>query len=327
MAKIYAGAVHSLWGYLDYMSKQLFIATAEGDNLDYRSAEYGISRDSGAYSIGEATTTGVNGTIIPVGTQWQSSLGWVYATTEEVTIALGTATMNLQATSKGTSGNESSGTILSIINPVANINTTATVGIDGLYNGTDEETDDTLRNRVLLKKRNAPHGGAQHDYINWMLEYSGVTRAWLFPLYMGAGTVGCAFVRDGDIAIIPNDIQQTEVKDYLIEHDDPVSGEKIGIPVTALPGLFMIDLFPITIDFTIRVYPNTPAVQNAIQNELEDLIVRDGGPGETLYRSRIVEAIGLASGEEYSELTSPITDTTASNAQIHVMGTITFANY
>jgi uncharacterized phage protein gp47/JayE len=327
LARVYAGAVHTLWGYLDYMSKQLFIATAEGDNLDYRAAEYGILRDSGDYSTGVISTTGINGTIIPVGTQWQNDLGWIYETLDEVTIAGGTASLNIQATVKGTDGNEIAGTILTIVSPIADIATTATVGPDGLQNGTDEETDDSLRNRVLIKKRNAPHGGAQHDYVNWMLEVSGVTRAWVFPLYMGAGTVGCTFVRDNDLNIIPDETQLQEVKDYLTEHTDPITGETIGIPVTALPGLFMLDLTPVTVNFTIKVYPNTTAVQNAIQGELEDLIKLDGGPGETLYRSRIIEAIGLAAGEEHSELVSPAVDITVSQSQIHVLGTITFTDY
>lgn len=327
IARVNAGAFHTLWGYLDYMSKQLFIATAEGDNLDYRTAEYGIARDSGDYAEGNATATGTTGTTIPAGTQYQSDIGWVYETQADVTLVGGTATISLKAIVKGTDGNETAGTTLTIVNPLEDIDTTATVGADGLIGGTDEETDDDLRERALLKKRNAPHGGAEHDYKNWMLEYSGVTRAWVFPLYMGLGTVGCAFVRDNDISIIPTETQQEEVKDYLEEHTDPITGETVGIPVTALPGLFMIDLTALTIDFTIKVYPNTSAVQTAIQSQLEDLILQDGGPGETIYRSRMVEAIGLAIGEEYSELVAPVIDMTASNAQIHRMGTITFSNY
>lgn len=327
MARVYAGAVHTLWGYLDYMSKQLFIATAEGDNLDYRAAEYGVARNSGDYAEGSITVTGTNGVVIPAGTQWQSDAGIVYASIEDSTIAAGTAIVNIKAVTKGNDGNEEAATILTIVASLENVSTSATVGADGLYGGSDEETDDELRNRTLIKKRNAPHGGAQHDYVNWMLEYSGVTRAWVFPLYMGAGTVGCAFVRDNDLTIIPNGDEINEVKDYLTSHTDPVTGETVGIPVTALPGLFMLDLTALSMDFIIKIYPNTSAVQSAIQGELEDLILRDGGPGETIYRSRIIEAIGLAVGEEYSELVSPIIDITASQTQIHTLGTITYADY
>ena len=60
---------------------------------------------------------------------------------------------------------------------------------------------------------------------------------------------------------------------------------------------------------------------------MEDLILRDGGPGETLYLSRIDEAISLATGEEKHRLDVPVADVTASTGQVHVLGTITFGDY
>ena len=327
MAKVYAGAVHTLWGYLEYMSKQLFASTAEGDYLDKIASEYSLSRTAGTYATGTATATGVNGTVIPAGTELQSDGNIIYEVDEDVTIAGGVGTLNLTAQEIGDEGNNTAGITLTFISPITDIDTTVTVGVDGLEGGADEEDDEGLRDRILLKKRNAPHGGAQHDLVNWCLEISGVTRAWAFPLYMGAGTVGVAFVRDNDASIIPSETLKNEVKDYLLEHDDPVTGETVGIPVTMEPGLFMLSLTARSVDFNISIYPNTTAVQTAIQNELEDLILRDGGPGETLYLSRIVEAIGLAAGEEYSRLNSPLADITCSNTQIHTLGTITFSNY
>jgi len=327
MAKVIAGAVHIMWGFLEYMAKQLFISTAEGDYLDKIAAEYGIARSAGDYAEGTVTATGTNGSVIPVGTELQSDSDVVYIVQDEATIAGGSASLNIKARDRGSDANELSGVTLTFVSPIVGVNTTATIGADGLVDGSDEETDDELRTRVLFKKRNAPHGGAEHDYIIWALEYPGVTRAWVFSLYNGAGTVGLAFVRDDDASIIPNETQRNEVKDYLYEHTDPVTGEIVGIPVTAYPGLIMIDLQPLTVNFSISIYPNTTAVQNAIQDELENLILNEGGPGETLYRSRITEAIGLAVGEEYHTLNSPLIDITASNTQLHVMGTITFADY
>ena len=327
LAKVFAGSVHILWGFLEYMAKQLFISTAEGDYLDKIAAEYGINRNAGDYAEGYATATGTNGTVIPIGSELQSSAGNVYVVQQDETIAMGSATLTLKAKYIGADYNESSGTVLSFTSPIAGVNTSATITGDGLENGTDEETDEELRSRVLFKKRNAPHGGAEHDYKNWVLEYSGVTRCWTFPLYMGAGTIGIAFVRDDDTSIIPNETQKNEVKDYLEEHTDPITGETVGIPITGLPGLFMLSLTELTMDFTIKIYPNTTAVQNAVRDELENLILNEGGPGETIYRSRITEAIGIAIGAEYSELISPIIDITASATQLHTLGTITFQDY
>ena len=113
------------------------------------------------------------------------------------------------------------------------------------------------------------------------MEVSGVTRAWSFPQYQGFGTIGVAFVRDNDDNIIPNDTQRTTVRAYIVEHIDPGTGLIIGCPVTAEPGLFIVELSLYAINFNINIYPNTSAIQTAIQESLIDLILREGGPGET----------------------------------------------
>jgi uncharacterized phage protein gp47/JayE len=48
-----------------------------------------------------------------------------------------------------------------------------------------------------------PQGGASADYLAWLLAQPGVTRAWVFSLNRGAGTVDDAFVMDGRANIIP----------------------------------------------------------------------------------------------------------------------------
>lgn len=327
MAKVYGGAIHILWGFLEYMSKQLFVSSAEDDYLDKIGAEYGLPRNAATKATGTATVTGTTGLTVEAGTELQSDADVVYVVDDDVTLVAGTGTIALTAKEAGADGNDDGGITIEFISPISGINTNATVGTDGFVDGTDEENDNDYRARILLKKRTAPHGGAEHDYKNWCFEVSGVTRVWTFPLYQGLGTIGIAFVRDDDTSIIPNQTQQDEVYDYLLEHEDPATGETVGIPVTATPGLFMLDITALSIDFNIKISPNTSAVQTAIQQELEDLIVRDGGPGETIYLSRISEAISLAVDEDHHELVSPAADVTASTLQIHQLGTITFSDY
>ena len=58
----------------------------------------------------------------------------------------------------------------------------------GIAGGADEQSDLLLLQRVLARLRQPPHGGADFDYIRWALEVPGVTRAWVYPLELGAGT-------------------------------------------------------------------------------------------------------------------------------------------
>lgn len=326
LARAYAGAVHLLYGNIEYNKDQLFTSTADADNLELQANELGISRTSATKATGSGVATGTDGTIIPIYSELQSSSGQVYLTNAAYTIA-GATTINFTAKVAGEDGNDDGGITLTFVSPIAGVNTSVTVASTGIDNGADEETDDDLRTRVLTRKRQPPHGGADFDYVAWMKECSGVTRAWVVKLYQGIGTIGCAFVRDNDSDIFPSDAEVLTVKNYIISHADPVTGKTVGIPATAEAGLYMIDLEPLTVNLSISIYPNTSEVQTAVEAKIEELIFEDGGSEQTLYLSKIRQAISAAAGESYHNLTYPLTDITATANQVHVLGTITWSTY
>jgi len=68
-------------------------------------------------------------------------------------------------------------------------------------------------------------------------------------------------------------------------------------------------------------------VRCAVEDNLADLVLREGGPGETIYLSEINEAVSNSSGEERHKLTSPVADQTAAVNQVHILGTVTFTDY
>lgn len=328
IARVIAGAIHLLYEYLDYQARQIFILTADEAGLEAISSEYGVSRTAATEAVGSGVTgTSTNGVIIPAGTELSSTDDQIYETDEDVTVAAGVATLAFTAQVAGADGNDDALIILSFVSPIAGVSTSVTVDADGITGGADIETDEDLRARLLARKRQPPHGGAEFDYVAWALEVSGITRAWSFPLYQGIGTIGVAFVRDDDAIVIPNSTQLAAVRAYIVEHEDPGTGITVGCPVTAEPGLFMIPLTPLSIDFTIALYPNTVAVQGLVEDAIADLILREGGPEETIYLSEISEAISLVSGEERHRITLPVADITATTSQLHVIGTVTFTAY
>ena len=185
------------------------------------------------------------------------------------------------------------------------------------------------RTKLLNRKRRPPHGGADFDYVTWMKEVSGVTRAWSIPLYQGVGTIGCAFVRDDDDDIIPSASEIAAVKAYIISHTDSLTGKIVGIPVTAEAGLYMITLTKLSMNITIEIYPNTSTIQSLVNSAIEQLIIEKGGPEQVIYKSQLNDVIASVSGEERHKVTlSNNSDyvTTSSN-QIHVLGTITYEDY
>jgi len=327
IARVNGGAFHLVYEYLDYMAKQIFISTADSAGLEAHSSEYGIPRKAAVVAEGSGEATGTNGITIPADTQLSSTDGNVYIVDTDATIATGTATLDFTATVAGTDSNDDAGITLTFVSPIAGVSTSITVDSDGIFNGTDEETDDALRARLLARKRQPPHGGASFDYIAWMLEISGNTRAWISEEYQGVGTIGLSFVRDDDTSIIPNSTQRAATKAYIIEHEDPITGEDVGAPVTATPGIFMIENTLQSIDFSINLYENTAAARSAVEDNISDLLLRDGGGGSTIYLSNVSEAISLATGESRHKLTSPAIDITSTISQVQVLGTITFSDY
>lgn len=324
--RVYAGAVHLLYGYLSFLKDQLFATSADIEFLETIGSEYGISRKSPTQATGEATATGTNGTTIPAGTELQTTDGEAYTVDTEASIASGTADLSLTAVVAGADGNADAATVLSFVSPIAGVDSTATVDSNALTGGLDEEDDDDLRDRILARKRQPPHGGADFDYETWALEVSGVTRAWAFSEYNGHGTVGLAFVRDNDTdTIIPNSEQRQDVHDYIETHTSPLTGTTVGMPVGA--HLHMIPLELYSLDFQIDITPNNTTIQASVESNLEDLILQEGGPGETISLPEITAAISRASGHINHRIDSPSADIAIPTNRVPVLGTVTFGDF
>lgn len=328
LARVYGGAVYLLYGYIDFLKDQLFALSADAEYLVDIGSEYGITPKAASKASGEVSVTGTNGSVIAALTELQSSDGEIYLVDEEATIAGGVATLSVTAQSGGVDGNQDAGTVLTFVSPITGVNTSATVDSNALSGGLDAENTEELRERVLSRKRQPPHGGADFDYESWALEVSGVTRAWSFPEHQGIGTVGLAFVRDNDEdTIIPSPDQMEEVRQYIIEHNNPVTGLLVGIPVTAEPGFFVIDLTLQTIDFDIDISPNNSTTRSNVTTQLGDLIIEKGGPGMILYESDIISYAKKAAGLVAIRVNTPSGDTGVSAHHIPVLGDITFGEY
>lgn len=313
LARVHAGAVHGLYGYLDFVARQLMIDTAEGAYLERYASIWGVPRLPAAFAAGNVTFTGTSGSVVPAGTELQRADGQVYATTADVTLASGTGTTAVQAAVAGAAGNADAGVSLSLTAPIAGVNTAATVAAGGLSQGADVEDDDGLRSRILRRIQEPPHGGNRADYISWALEVPGVTRAWCFPLELGPGTVTVRFVRDDDASPIPDAGEVAAVQAY-IEERRPVTAQVTVVAPIAVP-----------LDFDITLVPNTAATRAAVEAELADVLRREAEPGGTILISHLREAISVAAGETNHILNSPSADVTHTTGQIATLGAFTWS--
>jgi uncharacterized phage protein gp47/JayE len=313
LARMHAGAVHGIYGYLDWLAQQLMVDTAETVFLDRYAGIWGVLRVPAAFATGSVTVTGTSGVVVPAGVQLQRSDGVAYTTTADATVTGGTVDVPVAALVAGLVGNADAGTRMTFTAPVSGVNSGGVVASGGLTQGADRETDEALRGRVLDRIQQPPMGGARSDYEAWALQVAGVTRAWVYPLENGPGTVVVRFVRDNDTSLIPDSAEVAAVQAYI---DDlrPVTANVTVEAPTASP-----------LNMTIQLTPNTAAVRAAVTAELTDVLQREAAPGGTILLSHLREAISVAAGEVNNVLTTPTADVTHAAGEMPVLGTITWS--
>ena len=317
-AKVYArvmgGVAHGLYGFIEWLSKQVIYDTAEAEYLERWCSIWGINRKVAAPATGTVTYTVQAGSLIPSGTLLQALDGVQYQTSTDATVSASTATASVTALVPAAAGNRATGQNLTLVSPVVDVQTTVIAGL--LSGGVDVETDDALRARLLALIQQPPHGGASSDYTVWAMEVPGVTRAWVYPAELGLGTVTVRFVRDNDgtgTAIIPDAGEVAAVQAY-IDARRPVTAKLTVVAPAAVP-----------INFTIQgLVPATLTVQAAVQAELADLLLREAVPGGIILLSHIRAAISAAAGETDYVLIAPLANVNNSTGNVSTMGAITW---
>lgn len=318
LARVHAGGTHGLYGYLDWIAKQILPDKADDEILErHASIWLPAGRVPAAYAVGQITVTGTDGAVVPIDSIYKRSDGARYATEAEAIITGGTATITIVAVEAGQVGNGAANIALTLDSPIAGINAAATVTAGALTGGADIEEDDSLRIRLLERIQQPPQGGARHDYIGWAKEVPGVTRAWCYPGELGDGTVTVRFVRDDDTSLIP-DVNEVAAVQAYIDELRPVAADLYVVAPIAAP-----------IAFEIELTPATASVKAAVEAGLRDLLLREavpeGGLGEgTILLSHQREAISLAAGETDHLLVAPTADVVLTTGQMATFGSITW---
>jgi uncharacterized phage protein gp47/JayE len=315
---------HLVLQYVDWLAQQLLPDTAETEWLDRHGEIWLVNADGttgrklATLAQGSADFIGFGASVtVPTGTQLSYSTGVGYQTTADITTdpsGLPTAAPII-ALDPGSIGNLDSGTPLTLQTSVAGI---ASVTVDTLDGGTDDETDDELRARVLERIRKPPMGGDADDYVEWALAVPGVTRAWSFPQEMGIGTMTVRFMMDDLRASnggfpLPSDVDT--VRTYL----DTVR------PVT-VKDLFVESPIPFPVNVRVTwLNPDTVATHAAIEQSLLDAFAAKAIPGQTWYRAWTDEAIMAAAGVIAYDLNTAAVDAVMpSNGYMPVLGDITY---
>ncbi|WP_316189393.1 baseplate J/gp47 family protein [Bradyrhizobium sp. SZCCHNS1054] len=335
IGKVFAGLIHEVFGFADYIRRQIFVMTADGGNLDMHGNEYGLPRLPAAPAQGPVIIAVADAYTINPGAILRLGNGVEYvATSGATTASAATLSIEVTAVANGAAGNAAAGAGLEVvsgaIDPNGDANPQAVVGTGGIVLGADVEGDEDYRSRILFRKRNPPHGGAPADYVTWARQVSGVTRVFVERRYNGGGTVRVFALMDNLFANgIPDVAAIARVDDYIQAVAPAGAAVLTSAPVA----------YPINIEIA-NLTPDTPDTRNAVRAELQAAFRRRGrvagsdvahaampylASSFTFSLSWLPQTINDAPGVISHDLASPLSDVVVPLASMPVPGVISFA--
>lgn len=314
LARALANAQHDLHIHGTWRWRQQFPRLCDADVLELYHTPMRLQggRKAAASAQGLVRLKGVAGKTIDNDTVLNRNDSMTYTLPDGAIIgADGTVMARAICLTPCAAGNTEPGASLRLANPVSGVEGEVEVLVPGLSGGADLESIESLRNRVDAAWRSPGEVGKSVDYENWVLEVAGVTRVWAVPKALGAGTVSVYFMRDDDpVSPYPDALECAAVLAHLDQTTYPAGEHYAFAPVPKLQ------------DFTIRLMPNTPAVQAAAKDAVLRYLKNVAAPvkrdafgvtalppaGILIPRSQISDAISDAAGEWSHEILFPTAD-------------------
>jgi len=307
--------------HLRYIALQSVPFTASDEFLSAWAALKGVNRLAATPASGQVTFTGVANSAIVAATTATRQDGIGYYTANSATISNGSAVVTMIATTAGSATNLSTGVTVTLATSVTGVNSVATV-TTAMTNGSDQETDVSLRTRMLEAFQALGESGSVANFNSWATSTGNITRVWCNPSGAGPGTVVIYICLDtiesatngfpvGSDGVATNETRWTTkaTGDQLLVANQVFLSE----PATAL--VFVCSPIPQHIAVSIQSLSNSsPSVQAAIVVALQSLCVSIGSPlGCSIFPSSISAAIQGAAGIAATfTLLSPVAEITLS---------------
>lgn len=310
-----AAQVYALYIQADWVSRQNFPQTAEGEYLDLHAALRGLERKTGTCAQGmvrfQASAAVEQDRTIPAGTVCMTAGLVRFETTRTVVLAAGAQTVDapVRAVEAGSAGNVSAGTII--------LMAVAPVGISGCTNpeacagGGDEESDEGLRERVLETFKRMPNGANAAFYQQEALSFDQVAQAVVVPRPRGIGTV--------DVVVSTSvGLPDEELLKELTEHFQARREIAVDVNVRA-PETMRVD---VAVQVAAKPGTNVDAVKNSVETALRSWFTGHR-MGEDVLRARLGDLIYRCDGVLNYHLTSPEEDAILAEDVLPVLGALT----
>lgn len=307
-----AAEIFSLEAQCDYVLRQAFPQTAAGEALDRHAQVRALQRREAAKAGGVlrfyTAQAAVTELTVAAGTQCLNAAGAAFVTTEEGTIAVGDTYCDVaaEAVEPGEAGNAAAGTIVYI--------RLAPAGVSSVRNpkefsgGSDAESDDELRERVLASYRRLPNGANVSYYESLVLGVGGVEKVVVLPRNRGRGTVDIVFSVNGGV---PSETLVEQVRSLVQEQREIC----VDVLVTA-PEIAEVD---ISAEISVAEGYDFESVAAAAEEAVKEYF---GGQrlGEGVYLARLYSIFMGVEGVENCAIALPGADIAAVKNVLPVLG-------
>ena len=230
--------------------------------------------------------------------------------------------VDVESVEEGSDKNLASGSILTLVTPIVGVNESAFVTLDGVRGGVDEETEDSLKARLLEKRANPVANFNEGAVIQLAKSVPSVDKVFVLPItpFPGAATI-YFFVKD-TVNRIPSASQVTQVKNAILSQ----------IPITTDPdNIFVSAPNTVSVSHVIdSLAPNTQTMKDAIGVNLNAFYIDQISIGQDITLDQIKLVIqdtqDPVTGDfpTFFTLTTPSSLVIIASDEIAIYGGVTF---
>lgn len=283
--RVLAGEIYNAQVNMEWIKNQMFVETATGQRLDYLAKQRGLERKPAQKAQGEITffiSEPVDHTIIiPKGcvASTAEEVPRRFVTTEDEEIAQGNVLVSVYAEAEkaGSDGNAALGTVTVAVDVPSEVEWVQ--NREPYTGGTDEESDEMLRERIRDSYLRLPNGTNAAYYEQLALTVEGISKAKAVGRVRGSGTVNVYVSGDG-----------TEPADTAVNNAQALLSSKRELNVNVLVAKANL----VDFDLDVIVYKReefsdsevTAKCKEAFENFIKQLDI-----GEKLYLSALGKAL------------------------------------
>lgn len=310
-----AAQVYGLYVQEEWLGRQCFPQTAEGEYLDRHAVLRGLERRGALRAEGtlrfSVDAPAASELIIPVGTVCTTAALIRFETVERAVLKAGEQEVDVaaRAVEPGEAGNVPAGSILAMTLPPVGVS--RCINPQPFQGGLEQEGDESLRKRVLETYRRMPNGANAAFYEQGALSFEQVVAATVFPRSRGKGTVDVVIAT---AAGLPEDALLQKVEEYFQSRREIAVDVQVKKPV----------IKPVKVK--VKVIKESNARAEQVKAETEQ-VLRQHFTGVRLSQgvllAELYQMVFSLSGVSNCTIVTPVADIKAVGGELPQLETLT----